>query len=78
MTAHAAGSCDSEHHCITCSDEGVPMRVLRVDDARGLALCEREDGVHATVETALVDGVGPGALVLVHAAVALALLEDAA
>jgi hydrogenase maturation factor len=78
MAAHAVGSCDSEQHCITCSDEGVPMRVLRVDAARGLALCEREDGAHSTVETALVDGVAPGALVLVHAAVALALLEEAA
>ena len=77
--ADLAGSrCTSEHHCITCSDEGVAMRVLRLDEARGLALCEAGDGHHETVETALVDGATPGAVVLVHAAVALALLEAAA
>jgi hydrogenase expression/formation protein HypC len=69
--------CGAEQHCITCSDEGVPMRVLRLDEARGLALCEADDGRHETVETALVDGVAPGARVLVHAAVALTLLEAA-
>jgi hydrogenase maturation factor len=78
MSGHGFGSCDSEQRCITCSDEGVPMRVLRVDDARGLALCEREDGIHATVEVALVGDLAAGDLVLVHAAVALARLEAAA
>ena len=52
------------------SDEGVPMRVERVDDVRGLALCAAEDGSKSTVEIALVD-VGPGDRVLVHAGVAL-------
>ena len=32
-------------HCITCSDEGVPMRVLRIDERRDLALCEDLDVV---------------------------------
>ena len=62
---------DCGDHCITCSDEGIPMRVERVDDARGLALCAAEDGSKSTVEIALVD-VGPGDSVLVHAGVALA------
>ncbi|HEY7454828.1 MAG TPA: HypC/HybG/HupF family hydrogenase formation chaperone [Thermoleophilaceae bacterium] len=66
MTANACGD-----HCITCSDEGIAMRVERVDDARGLALCASEDGAKSTVEIALVD-VEPGARVLVHAGVALA------
>ncbi len=47
------------------------MRVERVDDVRGLALCAAEDGSKSTVEIALVD-VGPGDSVLVHAGVALA------
>jgi hydrogenase maturation factor len=56
-------------HCITCSDEGTPMRVLRLrEDA--LALCEDAGGAHHTVELALVDA-GPGDEVLVHAGVAL-------
>ena len=58
-------------HCITCSDEGIPMHVERVDDARGLALCAGEDGSKSTVEIALVN-VAPGDRVLVHAGVALA------
>jgi hydrogenase maturation factor len=57
-------------HCITCSDEGIPMRVERIDDTRGLALCSAEDGSKSTVEVALVD-VRPGDRVLVHAGVAL-------
>jgi hydrogenase maturation factor len=65
VSANACGD-----HCITCSDEGVPMQVERVDDVRGLALCAAEDGSKSTVEIALVD-VEPGDRVLVHAGVAL-------
>ena len=68
----------SEEHCITCSDEGVSMRVLALDDDRSLALCAREDGERATVEVALLDAVAPGDVLLVHAAVALMRLEAAA
>jgi hydrogenase maturation factor len=64
----SANSCGD--HCITCSDEGVPMLVERIDEARGLALCAAEDGSRSTVEIALVD-VEPGDRVLVHAGVAL-------
>lgn len=83
-------SCDA-HHCLTCGDDGVPMRVLRIDAARGLALCEAvaADGPggaghagaehagaeHASVETALVEPVAPGDLLLVHAGTALTRLE---
>jgi hydrogenase maturation factor len=64
-------SCD-ESHCITCSDDGVPMRVLRIrDDA--LALCEDAEGSRHAVELALVDA-GTGDQVLVHAGVALVTL----
>jgi hydrogenase maturation factor len=57
-------------HCITCSDEGIPMQVERIDDARGVALCAADDGSKSTVEIALVT-VEPGDRVLVHAGVAL-------
>jgi hydrogenase expression/formation protein HypC len=57
--------------CITCGDEGIVMRVLQVDDARGLALCETAGGERSTVEIALVDA-GPGDDVLVHAGTAIA------
>jgi hydrogenase maturation factor len=65
-------------HCITCSDEGVPMRVLKLDLNRGVALCEDQAGKHTTVETALVDPVEPGDELLVHAGVALVRLEATA
>jgi hydrogenase maturation factor len=60
-------------HCVTCGDDGVPMRVLKIDDARDLALCADDDGEHHTVEIALVD-TAVGAEVLVHAGVALVAL----
>jgi len=65
---------DCGDHCITCSDEGIPMQVERIDDVRGLALCAAEDGSKSTVEIALVS-VEPGDRVLVHAGVALAELS---
>ena len=71
----AADSC----HCITCGDDGVPMRVLRVDAERLLALCEADSGERATVEVALVLPVATGDTLLVHAGTALTTLtEDAA
>ncbi len=61
-------------HCITCGDDGVPMRVLNIDVTRGLALCEDDAGEHSTVEIALVDAAA-GDMLLVHAGTALTRLE---
>jgi hypothetical protein len=58
-------SCDEGFHCVTCSDEGVPMRVLEAGD--GLAVCE--GGVE--VLTGLVGPVAAGDELLVHAGTAL-------
>ncbi len=66
---------DCGDHCITCSDEGIPMQVERVDKARGLALCIAADGSASTVEIALVEPVDRGDRVLVHAGVALTELD---
>jgi hydrogenase maturation factor len=74
MTGPAAIVCDHAHGCITCGDEAVAMRVLRVDDARALALCEDEAGERSTVEIALVDPVRHGDRLLVHAGTALQVL----
>ena len=62
--------CTSET-CITCGDVAVAMRVLEVDEARCLALCESAEGERSTVEIALVDA-APGDEVLVHAGTAIA------
>jgi hydrogenase maturation factor len=59
------------NHCVTCGDDADPMRVLRIDEARGLALCVDDEGEHHTVEIGLVDA-SVGSEVLVHAGVALA------
>jgi hydrogenase maturation factor len=61
----------AEGHCITCSDEGIEMRVVRVDAARAMALCEDADGTRSSVEIALVDA-RAGDTLLVHAGTALA------
>ena len=60
--------------CITCGDHAVPMRVVRVDDVRSLALCEAEDGERPSVEIALVDPVRDGDRLLVHAGTAIQVL----
>jgi hydrogenase maturation factor len=67
----------SADHCITCADEGVPMVVLRVNEAAGLALCSGADGERMTVEAALVAPLSPGDSVLVHAGTAIATLAGA-
>jgi hydrogenase maturation factor len=59
-------SCDDDH-CITCSDEAVPMRVVEVR-ADSIALC----GDGAEVMTDLVGDVAPGDELLVHAGAAIA------
>jgi hydrogenase assembly chaperone HypC/HupF len=66
----APGSC----HCITCGDDGVPMRVVRVDGGRLLALCEDAAGERSSVEVALVTPVAAGDTLLVHAGTALTVL----
>ena len=67
--------CHPEHGCITCGDEGIPVRVVRIDAQRGLALCAGDDGARTTIETALVEPVAVGEALLVHAGVALARLD---
>ena len=54
------------------------MRVVRVDDARSIALCEDGEGARADVATELVGPLAEGDELLVHAGVALARLEAAA
>ena len=73
-----APACGDEH-CITCGDQGLPLRVVALEGG-GLARCcddaaPLEPGT--TVDVQLVDGVAPGDLLLVHAGVALAHLGPA-
>jgi hydrogenase maturation factor len=80
VAAHAdfAPRCGPDDHCITCGDEAVAMRVLRIDADEALALCEDGAGSRATIEIGLLDPVSPGDAVLTHAGVALVRLERGA
>ncbi len=69
----AACSLDEDRHCITCSDEALEARVLRVDRASGMALVTVED-ITAEIDVSLVDEVVPGDQVLIHGGVAIAKL----
>ncbi len=71
----APPGCDPTTGCITCGDVALPLTVVRLDEARGLALCADDDANCETVEIALVAPVGPGDRVLVHAGTAIALLS---
>lgn len=62
--------------CITCGDVALAMDVVKVDAARGLALCATEGGVSESVEIALVAPVEPGETLLVHAGTAIARAEE--
>jgi hydrogenase assembly chaperone HypC/HupF len=68
--------CDTGH-CVTCSDEGIPMRTVE-RDAEAQWVCVDAAGNRQVVMTDLVEPVSPGAAVLVHAGVALALLDSEA
>jgi len=70
--------CHPEIGCITCGDEGVAMRVLKLDAPRALAVCVDGAGSTSEVDLGLVAGVAPGDELLVHAGVALARLEPEA
>ena len=58
-------TCD-DGHCVTCSDEAVPLRVTEVRPD-GIAICG-----DAEVMTDLVGDVEPGDELLVHAGTAIA------
>jgi hydrogenase expression/formation protein HypC len=67
-----AAHCHPHHGCITCGDEAIAMRVRRVDEERGLALCQDGEGRRSSVEIALVAPVAAGDELLVHAGTAIA------
>ncbi len=68
--AGTAGYCTLDHNgCVTCSDAGIPVRVLSVrgDDA----LCEDSVGNRAEIAVELVTPVRPGEVLLTHGGVAI-------
>ena len=75
MTDPLFATCDHSRGCITCGDEAIRMKVLRIDADRELALCEADGGEHSSVEIALVQPVSEGDSLLVHAGTAIAHAE---
>ncbi len=65
---------DAEGHCITCSDEALAARVLRIDQDTGVAFVTIEE-VTEEVDITLIDDVAPGDMLLVHGGVAIAIAE---
>ena len=73
MTDGLIPTCDHTTGCITCGDEAVRMKVVRIDAERELALCATEGSDdRSTVEIALVQPVSEGDHLLVHAGTAIA------
>lgn len=64
-------------HCITCSDEGIELRVIGIDLEAGTAVGTDEAGARHTVDVALIGPLAVGDRLLAHAGVALVLLEGA-
>lgn len=67
--------CVGDDHCVTCSDEAVPMRVLSARPGERIAICGRADGGELEVMLDLVGAVVPSETLLVHAGVALARID---
>jgi hydrogenase maturation factor len=66
----AAQRCTADAHCITCSDEGIEMRVIALTQCG--AQCRDPTGIDQRVEIELVEPVEIGDSLLVHAGVAIA------
>jgi hypothetical protein len=71
-----AGPMCTDEVCVTCADEGRVAEVAAVLDDRSAEVVAA--GVHETVDVSLVERVDPGDLVLVHAGVAISVLQEPA
>ena len=69
-----AGNCTLDHDgCVTCSDAGIPVRVISVEDHD--ALCEDTAGNRAEIAVELVEPVSVGEVLLTHGGVAIGKVE---
>lgn len=76
VAANASCQLDAEGHCITCSDEALQARVLRIDEELGVAFVMINDAMEE-VDMSLVGDVAAGDLLLVHGGVAISRLDEA-
>ena len=69
-----SGYCTLDHDgCVTCSDAGIPVRVLSLDGHD--ALCEDAAGNRAEIAVELVEPVREGETLLTHGGVAIGKVE---
>jgi hydrogenase expression/formation protein HypC len=66
-------ACSLTEGCITCGDIALPLTVVALEGRD--ALCQDDQGRRETVATELVGPLAPGDRVLVHAGVAIELLD---
>lgn len=76
VAGYASCEPDAQGRCITCSDEAVRARVLRVNQEAGVAFVTVED-ITEEVDISLVDDVASGDMLLVHGGVAISRLDEA-
>lgn len=67
---------DTQGHCITCSDEALPVKIVSIDQATGLALVEVQNVIEE-IDITLMDDVSVGDVVLVHGGVAIGHPDEA-
>ena len=69
-----AGNCTLDHDgCVTCSDAGIPVRVISLEGYD--ALCEDAAGNRAEIAVELVAPVHTGEVLLTHGGVAIGRLK---
>jgi hydrogenase maturation factor len=70
-----AGNCTLDHDgCVTCSDAGIPVRVISLKGHD--ALCEDAAGNRAEIAVELVEPVEAGEVLLTHGGVAIGLVSS--
>jgi hydrogenase maturation factor len=62
-------------HCLTCSDQAIPVKVLHVNHEAGLALVAVGEETEE-IDITLVDNVIPGNTLLAHGGVAIEHLDE--
>lgn len=69
-----AMACTLDHDgCVVCSDAGIPLRIISLEDDD--ALCEDSAGNQASIAVELVAPVCPGDVLLTHGGVAIGRAE---
>ena len=62
---------DPMGHCITCSDEALPARIVQIYQEEETALVRLDNASEQEVDISLLDDVATGDRVLIHAGVAI-------